>query len=545
MKDILQEKQVVRITELYDRLLKLDSPLAATPMRKLLRGDESVELVSVRDVGLGRPVDVLGPLSVVALTISLSRKIDESVLKRLARWMRTYLPKGIQAITVTEVLQTTGAIQSFLQQPSNRGLRTEISHELKSHNLSDTLRLETNAETKYQNGQTESAQQVKSVLKELQTWNERVYRSLESNLLLNPQFFSEDDISELAHSASARLLGLVDAAKLRLLNLRLDDTDLDSIKPLPHKMLQRQSVPGIKSNVTSLSYGKIQDTLVLIEKRPYPGTSSREKGLLNVKRLAKLLKEAQGLSYHILGFQGFIDEPLRNAFGLVFEVPLKTLDGPVHTSLTELYGTCRYMSLGHRVRIAIAITQALSNLHAVGWVHKSLRSESILFFPEPNPNSTSSKAYTWKFTNPYLLGFDVSRPLAASSDRTKEFRRGRQVYTHPQRWAKSEEKFNNIHDVYSLGVILLELGCWKLASTFDPTEQEFQEVNDERQIQEQLIKAAREQLPHYAGMKYCDLVIRCLSGSFAAGIEKNDPAGLHRELRFSILESLINISASF
>jgi hypothetical protein len=300
MEDILRVTHVISISDLYDRLLKLNSPLASTPLRKLLKGDESIELVPIRN---GRESDITAvssPLTVLSMTISLSRRIDENLLKKLGRWMRTYLPKDVQAIAVQNILSKTDAIQAFLQQSSNANLKGEIVRELKSHSHPDSLILETTPLNPKDN--SDETRLVRTILQDLQNWNDCVYQSLQSNLLLNSHFYSEKELYDLTLSIPARALGLADAARIRLLNLTLDDdSDLESIKPLSYNTVQHEPMAGVRSTATH-TYGTIAKSLVLIEKRPYNTNLPRAKVLRNVKETCKI---AQSRPWFFVPYRGF------------------------------------------------------------------------------------------------------------------------------------------------------------------------------------------------------------------------------------------------
>lgn len=543
MSSMLRVKGVVEVSKLYDELLKLESPLVATPLRKLWKGEESIVLRPVlKDLVETSIRDRPSPLTILTLTLSLSQKVDDAILKRLSRWMRTYLPKDIETLTVDNMVERVGTIQSVLQQTHNPDLRTRIQYDLKGSGLSEEITLQTTTQRSDQPNDHSKTLLARSVLQELQKWNDTVYQSLEANLLLNPSISSEQRLHDLILSAPAQALGLADAARLRLLGLStLDDDGLASIKPLMHNTVQRITFPNVPPGAMH-TYGNIGATYVLIERRNYSPQLLREKVARNVKRLDRLLREAVMPSLPIAKYEGYIDEPKNNCFGLVFQLPIKTLEAPVHRTLEDLYKKVPMMPLNSRMKIAYSLARGISNLHAVGWVHKSVCSTNVLFFPDPEAISNARRGL--KLSQPYLFGFDLARPQEASSEHNKEYRTARLLYTHPQRWGAPQESFNSMHDIYSLGVILLELGCWKKASGFDPAGQGFAETNDEWQIQKHLLGAAKTYLPHYTGKRYSEIVCSCLSGSFASLPSEQNPAQLLADFRKTILEPLLKVSAT-
>ncbi|EXL39218.1 hypothetical protein FOCG_18172 [Fusarium oxysporum f. sp. radicis-lycopersici 26381] len=108
---------------------------------------------------------------------------------------------------------------------------------------------------------------------------------------------------------------------------------------------------------------------------------------------------------------------------------------------------------------------AVLNLHLVGWVHKNLRSSNIVFFrPGPDWSLTNKE----RLADPWLCGFEYSRPEAngAESWKLEDPNLLRNTYRHPDRWGKPTVTFERKHDIYALGVVLLEIGLWEPAVSF-------------------------------------------------------------------------------
>jgi hypothetical protein len=58
----------------------------------------------------------------------------------------------------------------------------------------------------------------------------------------------------------------------------------------------------------------------------------------------------------------------------------------------------------------------------------------------------------------WLYRFDIVHDTPSSPHRFVEDC----IYQHPDRWgADTEYRFSMLHDIYSLGVVLLEIGLWK------------------------------------------------------------------------------------
>ena len=99
-------------------------------------------------------------------------------------------------------------------------------------------------------------------------------------------------------------------------------------------------------------------------------------------------------------------------------------------------------------------------------VHESFRSENVLFYPKTSPlgQHPPSTGDEVDYSEPWLLGFEYSRPELDFSAGFIDIDPSRDVYRHPERQGQPQKLFNKLHDIYALGVVLLEIG--KLESSF-------------------------------------------------------------------------------
>ncbi|KAK1756147.1 prion-inhibition and propagation-domain-containing protein [Echria macrotheca] len=207
--------------------------------------------------------------------------------------------------------------------------------------------------------------------------------------------------------------------------------------------------------------------------RPEDLSPPKDVILARVRKLAALLnhrpKPAAFRTPHCLGFFDKAapltteteDEDIANMrLGLVFERPR---DDDLHTSLPpvslrELLRTDRRPRVTERVKLAHAISNCLLYLHAVNWLHKGLRSHNVVFF--------RTRSGHVDYTKPYLSGFDFSRPARADEmtdvpgpGDDAEYN----LYRHPHAQSTiggERERFKKSFDIYSLGVLLVEIARW-------------------------------------------------------------------------------------
>lgn len=116
--------------------------------------------------------------------------------------------------------------------------------------------------------------------------------------------------------------------------------------------------------------------------------------------------------------------------------------------------------------------------------------------------------------SPYLLGWG-----APTVEDTSTFSLERNIYHHRDRFGKPRAEFQPEHDVYALGVVLLEIGLWKTMSaifarrlqkapTFAVAEQDkvYQRTNNA------LIEfAGSNELKREMGDRYAEVVLTCLT----------------------------------
>ena len=172
------------------------------------------------------------------------------------------------------------------------------------------------------------------------------------------------------------------------------------------------------------------------------------------------------------------------------------------------------VSVSFRLAIAKSMARAVIFLHSASFVHKNIRPETIL-----TTDSGSS----------YLVGFQRFRATASHTYMLGDALWHENIYRHPTRQGVApEDMYTMLHDVYSLGVCLLEVGLWSSfvqyamgsngETTILPGLLEIAAVpkmRDERkrafELKRVLTELATARLPGCMGDKYTSLVISCLS----------------------------------
>lgn len=212
-------------------------------------------------------------------------------------------------------------------------------------------------------------------------------------------------------------------------------------------------------------------------------------------------------------------------FQVVFRIPHGM---EVLLSLRQLLlNSDAYMSLSRKVHLARELSKAVNYVHTFTFVHKNVRPESILCFEDHK--ATHNHAF--------LVGFDAFRAADAGTLMGGDMTWSRNIYRHPRRQGLDPaDKYSMHHDIYSLGVCLLEIGLWesfveyisesdsngtprpKLGKTYyefiawsdrqaEPTSFEASAF----QLKDYLVEQASTRLAPRMGDKYAQVVLSCLT----------------------------------
>lgn len=292
---------------------------------------------------------------------------------------------------------------------------------------------------------------------------------------------------------------------------------------------------------------------------PLPGSLSKAEVVSRVHKLAALLnhspKPESFCTPHCLGFFDRAESNSQESeawnmqrLGLVFERPNDAaLDpGLPPVSLRELLGdkSIKRPRVTERVKVAHALSNCLLYLHAVNWLHKGIRSHNILFW-------RFAKSGEVDYARPVLSGFDFARP--SGSDEMTEIPSAEDVeqdlYRHPltqQSSSGMRERSNKSFDIYSLGVVLVELAHWRTIDGILDIDLKKRSINTEkaRQVRGRLLDLERlSELGANMGEKFEEATRKCLAGEGELGLSDDiEKAADHLEaqrLQTSFYEGVV------
>ncbi|KAM0346565.1 hypothetical protein ACHAPY_011612 [Fusarium culmorum] len=293
----------------------------------------------------------------------------------------------------------------------------------------------------------------------------------------------------------------------------------------------------------------------------------------DVRTLAQKLTHADPQTFNLFQCKGAmrITDPSRpshiRAFDLVFFLP-DGMEIPQSLRQTLLLYTLRdgqALSITRRVRIAQELARSINYVHTFNFVHKNISPESVLLLEDLE----ASRSVT------FLVGFERFRSTNVSTSLLGDHAWDRNIYRHPTRQGKfPDEAYCMQHDIYSLGVCLLEIGLWEsfvdypsdtpvpggpfrdfAARMMQPSGAGLGSNDFSRAVgyeaKRYMEDLARSKLLQTMGERYSHIVVSCLTcldedndffGS-DAGQAMNDPCGIRYNVCFNevVLEPLNEI----
>ncbi|UNI19683.1 hypothetical protein JDV02_005855 [Purpureocillium takamizusanense] len=137
---------------------------------------------------------------------------------------------------------------------------------------------------------------------------------------------------------------------------------------------------------------------------------------------------------------------LPNEYTNVRSVRQLLLSGQAHDSLSD------------RLEMAKRLVNAVYTVSLHGYVHKNICPETVLGLSRRDEVKLPSMAV--------LVGFQALRREGAETYPLTDSKWETNLYRHPQRQGTSVDYYTTQHDVYSLGVCLLEIGLWQSFVTY-------------------------------------------------------------------------------
>ncbi|KAF2715473.1 hypothetical protein K504DRAFT_457635 [Pleomassaria siparia CBS 279.74] len=230
---------------------------------------------------------------------------------------------------------------------------------------------------------------------------------------------------------------------------------------------------------------KTIETPVLVEYATYDSAYRSTEVSPPTDRLDTLLsiltRMANEQSFHgSLKCLGFFEDPKQPRFGLVFELPSFVYSGASdsHKLLEELRpvtllsvlqtgsksihnSNSATPPLEDRFRLAFTLGLSFSKIHGDRFVHKDVNSSNILVFRNNKRQSANSRALQYALRSPVICSFDLFSEYDIEPANAMQTLN---IYRHPEDPKSTGDKsreYGPQFDLYSLGLILLEIGLWQ------------------------------------------------------------------------------------
>lgn len=277
--------------------------------------------------------------------------------------------------------------------------------------------------------------------------------------------------------------------------------------------------------------------LILVEWRE---TSAERYALLEkqMQSLALLLGAVDN-HFATLPCMGLISSKENCRFALAYAIPATIgVDFENHHSieprtLHSLMASQRLFSLRHRISIACTLAEAVLQLHTAGWLHKSIRSDNIVFLGTGGGDPES-------FLNgkPFLTGYDYARPESETTlTELPDAPLYTDLYRHPQKRGSVATGYHKRFDLFALGCLLTELALWEhLVSVLSRlTETNWSSAIEEAERSRKDLKlpslldvlgaaAFTKEITHAVGSCYLEAIELCLTGD--AKVDAEDDVSL-------------------
>ncbi|RSM06393.1 hypothetical protein CDV31_009167 [Fusarium ambrosium] len=440
-----------------------------------------------------------------------------------------------------------------------------------------------------------------SSLESMIYWNNALYSILPQNLrdsilelgIAGYALDTFENIGDISTLSSNRNTVLSQSAKFIRLRQRFKDgaatdADLDDIlQKMERKMNHFEGIDTTKvlggCQYSIAHYSPDDDgqpCRVMIEWIPFP------QGDYDVYKLARTrmsqisysLQQIGELSHlRVLPSLGFIEYGSAKVFGLVSALPTSVtstttivtlydiLPGSQRPGVNERTSSRRSVnyplpSLNQRFELASRLVMGFYTFLLTRWHHERFSSLHIAFLLNEgngmtNPSSTEVRPFD--LGAPIIGGFAISRPDSPTelsiSAPVEDFEA---VYLHPdvrQRLksrstasnanAESQTRYQRVHDIYALGLLLVEIGFWRpLARVAESGSGGKVKASNlsAKEFKDAIVKKCRSDLAFWMGETYKDVTLRCLLAGEEGGGQAADGSGGLNNFYWDVGISLMN-----
>jgi serine/threonine protein kinase len=216
--------------------------------------------------------------------------------------------------------------------------------------------------------------------------------------------------------------------------------------PKDYSIQMREQIPN-----TSAQTGYAAQQFVIIDSLHSTKDNDIQVAIKDARDIARILANVDPSIFSLLTCQGVIkvfnSSNQVTGFEFIFTVP--TMFQELRSLRTFLLAANHDYPLDDRFRLARLLARSVSFLHSSQIVHKNIVPETVILLTDPSTG----------LETPFLVGFEKFRQAGSRTYMSGDTFWEKNLYRHPKRQGElPEEEYKMQHDIYSLGVCLLEIG---------------------------------------------------------------------------------------
>ena len=525
--------------QIVQQLAKADAGLVQTPYYLPLQSEGHDRPILLMPLPRDTEADKSTQKTVCSLVfhVSLTKRLTENALPDIVRWLKDGAPDAVSNLSVKEIAGKSERLHEFtLVTPQTQ--QVSLFERLDGTAKQDILNAWNDLCKLVGSGEIGDADQVPSgassqevsrslarptietYFRRLHELNQRMSRAILRNVLKLPELEDSKFLNRLTDDELNHSIGLTEPLRVKMAILSHAQLSPDLQFSEDSKIIKETSF-GSKTLAEYRYYGANEgdNTISLISDR--------------IQKLAALLNRSTSSNFCTLHCRGWVHEPSLLRFGLVFDVPNHFDYSPL--SFNHIIKATKGMerpSLEKRFHIANLLGQALQTWHWVGWLHQNISSHYVVLFRNRNTSDID-------YDSPYLTGFEFARPNSAYSIPRGQDSLQLDIYRHPDRQGTPQRPHRKEDDLYSFGVLLLEIGLWQTASSILGIEKTGAPHPSPEDIRAKLLRNARQRLSHYMGTSYAHAVEMCLDGALERELDDKNQTQLARSFAEEVLDSLL------
>ena len=546
----LDSKKYARISELHKSLLQEDRKFIETPIHTSLAARRgSIRLAQLNSL----PDSKRKPTDIGSLTLELPLRMDptEKILDEIAGWLRDRPPYAISSeASFTNVILRAQPLRDYigrstkgdspitaidnLPRPSHQNIQRKWSFLgglLQYVSRSRILNSAANLFPSY--SEAEADKNLATLIKSLEDAVAAIENVIDQSIQELPELRKEEQLRQaIRETTITRLQSTVGSLKIRCAaQFPPKNPDISTVDLYTLGMNQE---PGPFQALNIVEAGPYEN--LLVEYRYYDKENmTKHQFQLNERRMRDLVNVLQMPttgSFGTLPCIGWTEESEQARHCLLFDLPEGYKGPPLSLREAILSSQRGKPTLGQRFAIAKAIAQALLKWHTSGWVHQSIASHNIVFLCKEGSASVD-------FTKPFLCGFEYTRVVGFQSNERHPGHRKSEydLYRHPDRQDDSMQTHKKEHDIYSLGLLLLEIGLWDTLKAAFPVPQPAKlrtEILSHLSKRDQRGGLVRIEM----GAAYEQALQKCISGSLCVDQDDDNEYGLAQNFRVDVLQRI-------